>query len=61
MEKLKDYIKVNNLTIEQFAVSIGKTRQSVHSWLSGSKKPDLESAVIIDNITKGKCKPKDWV
>lgn len=61
MNKLKKYIKDNNLTVAIFADKIGKTRQAVHSWVAEKGKPDLESAVIIENVTKGAVKPKDWV
>jgi len=39
----------NNLTLEQFAKEIGRTRQAVHLWEVGEKTPTIKSLIKIIN------------
>lgn len=51
---IKDYIRVNRMTIEEFATVVaGVSRQAVHRWLNGTRIPGAKTARRIYVNTNG--------
>ena len=59
--KLAQYLKEAGIRQTAFAERVGVTVQTVHHWVRGHRVPDLPSAVLIEGLTKGRVKPRDFV
>lgn len=56
---LKEYLEDKRLTYREFAEKLGIRTQSLQSVVYGSKKPSLDLAVKIEELTGGAITPKD--
>lgn len=59
--KLAKYLRGKKLTQEQFAEIAGVPGPQMSLWLSGKRKPGLESAVKIEDATGGFVNHRDWI
>jgi len=60
--KLSDYMRANRLTNAAFAEIIGSVGPSaVRKWRYGERYPRIEELVKIQQVTKGKVTPADFV
>ena len=50
IQKIKKLLKVNNLTYEQFAKQIGKSKQTVVNWFNGRGKIDIDTIEKIAQV-----------
>jgi transcriptional regulator with XRE-family HTH domain len=57
---LAEYLYCNNLTIEQFAAIIGRSKHGVHKWLNGQRKPRSAEMELIINATQGAVRADDF-
>ena len=53
---LKDWLEINNLTHEEFAVMCGCTRAAVTRWATGSRMPSPKWLKVIERKTRGQVK-----
>jgi transcriptional regulator with XRE-family HTH domain len=60
-KKLRAYLEAKRLTHEQFAEHASVPGPQVSLWLSGKRRPGLESAFKIERATGGAVKAADWV
>jgi len=56
---LRDWLKIQKLTIEEFAGSVGCTRSAASYWLSGKTRPSPRNTKTIDRITRGQVTADD--
>lgn len=57
---LSDWIKETGRTVDGFAAELGKTRQTVHRYLNGSRFPKREVIRKIETLTRGRVAASDW-
>jgi len=60
MEKLKSYMAGAKVTQKAFADMIGIHESVVSRFISGSAKPSLKTAGIIEQVTRGKVPAGCW-
>jgi len=58
--KLADYLRVNGITLEAFAKSIGRSAATVSRLARGRQKPDWTTMEAITAATSGAVKPNDF-
>lgn len=58
--KLETYLKTKAISHAEFASLIGTTQTSVTRYVNGKRRPSIEMIDMIDRITKGKVKMRDW-
>jgi len=58
--KLKKYLHRQGLTQEQFAVLARVPGPQVSLWLSGRRRPGLDSAFKLEQATGGAVRAADW-
>jgi DNA-binding XRE family transcriptional regulator len=59
--KLKDYLEQSHQPVAEFAKKIGASRQAVYVFLGDGKKPSLEVAVRIEQVTGGLVPVESWL
>lgn len=61
--KLKDWMKENRYTQTHFATLMNPpvTISQLNSWIHGRSIPLLPRAIEIQQLTKGRVKPSDWI
>lgn len=59
--KLKEYLVENGIVHGFFAKKLGVASSKLSIWISGQNRPRLETILIIEQLTKGKVKPEDWI
>lgn len=58
--KLKLFRTGKGLSYREMAKLVSVAHQSIYNWESGDKRPDVDSAVKLEKVTKGKVKVTDW-
>lgn len=58
---LAQYMAEKDLTDEQVAAAIGRSRVSVTRYRNGKMRPDWRAAEAIAKFTKGQVTPNDWL
>lgn len=56
---LKEYLEEHRLTYREFAEKLGIRLQSLQGVVYGTRKPSLDLAVKIEELTGGEITPKD--
>lgn len=56
---LKEYLEEKRLTYREFAEKLGIRTQSLQTIVYGKRKPSLDLAVKIQELTEGAITPKD--
>lgn len=59
--KLADYLRANTITDQEFADRIGRDRTTVLRWRTGATTPDLQTVLLIGELTAGAVQPQDFV
>lgn len=57
---LKDYLLKNGIKAKEFGESINLSKPHMYAILRGARKPSLELAVLIEEITSSEVRPKDF-
>ena len=57
---LADYLKANNLTLEQFGRRIDRSAATISRIARGLHKPDWPTMETIERATKGAVQPNDF-
>lgn len=60
-QKLADHLRKTGMTQLEFAELAGVPGPQVSMWLSGRRRPGLESAFKIERATGGKVRATDWL
>jgi transcriptional regulator with XRE-family HTH domain len=60
MERLKKWLKENNITGAQFAEKLGVAQSAVSMWLTGERFPSRENIQKIVELTGGEVQPNDF-
>lgn len=50
---LQQYLKTNNLRVEDAAKKFKTTPQNIYNWVNGRNKPSYHSMMIVDKATDG--------
>ena len=50
---LRDYLKKHNISVAEFATTLGVAYENVFRWCDGSRKPRLKTMLKIVEITRG--------
>lgn len=58
---LAEYLQLNNLTHEEFALRSGVPRPTVTRLVKPGARPDWKNIEAIQKATGGKVSPNDWV
>jgi len=58
--KLIEYLKLERYTSTYFAKLCDVSKQQFSNWTKGKTMPRKETILKIQELTKGKVKPKDW-
>ena len=58
---LAEYFEITGLRKGFFAQKINVPKQTLSTWITGKKKPRIETIMKIEEATGGKVKPKDWI
>lgn len=58
--KLATYLKRSKRSVTEFAEAIGADRARVYRWMKGTRRPDLDSAFIIERETRGAVPAVSW-
>lgn len=58
--RLKEYLKVNDLTYADFASRLGVTEGAVRYWASGERLPNRAAMAKIVKATNGDVMPNDF-
>lgn len=61
MDKLKQWLKDNNISSDELAKSLKVSIEAVYKWMSGERKPDTENMNAIFLLTKGVVTPNDFI
>ncbi len=59
--KLADWLAQTGTTITEFANAIGEDVSTCHNWMTGRRNPRAAALAKIDEATKGKVRPADFV
>lgn len=59
--RLSDYLTQNNITDAVFAEKIGVTRQAVHRYRNGGRRPDWATMAAIVRETNDAVTPDDFL
>lgn len=57
---LADYLRTAELSNSAFAGMIGVSQVTVHRWIKGTRFPDKETILRIEDATGRMVKPADW-
>lgn len=60
MERLKQWLKENNITGAQFAEMLGVAQSAVSMWLTGERFPSRKNIQKIAEYTGGEVQPNDF-
>jgi transcriptional regulator with XRE-family HTH domain len=58
--RLDVYLSLHDLSVAEFAKSVGMTRQGVHLLVRGKRRPRLETLQKIAAVTSGKVGVQDF-
>jgi transcriptional regulator with XRE-family HTH domain len=58
---LAEYLKKNGTLKKYFAEQIGVKDNQLSRWLTGRSIPCLETAIMIEDVTKGQVTCRDWL
>lgn len=59
--RLIDYLKTRNITVAEFAATIGEAENTVRKIVYGQRQPSLPLAVKISEATGGETPPSDLI
>ena len=64
--KLSEYMKLNNISIQDLAKAVGVTRQAVYNWNKNPREksfclPKIETMAEIAKFTNNEVKPRDFL
>ena len=57
---LKDYLIKKGIPIKDFGKTLNLSRPHIYALVRGGKKPSLELAVLIEEITEREVSPRDF-
>jgi DNA-binding transcriptional regulator YiaG len=58
---LSEFKAKNGLTLTELAAQLGRPVSTVHSWISGARRPDWNSVARIEILTQGEVLASDFV
>ena len=58
--KLVEYMKKNKLTIYELSKFLDVPYNTLHGWLRGRRRPELDMAINIELLTKSVVRCIDW-
>jgi predicted transcriptional regulator len=58
--ELRDFLNKHEMTVEDLATIMGKTRRTIHNWLMTPELMPMSAKLVIRSINKGDMKI-DWV
>lgn len=58
---LSEFKVARGLSLTALAALLGKPVSTVHSWLSGARRPDWDSLAVIQHATGGAVTANDFV
>jgi plasmid maintenance system antidote protein VapI len=58
---LKDYLIKKGIPIKDFGKTLNLSKPHIYALVRGCKKPSLELAVIIEEVTENEVKPRDFI
>jgi|TARA_Y100000033_G_C2750379_1_gene113536 hypothetical protein len=61
MDKLKNWIKENNMSVYRFAKECDVAGSVAHRWTTGDCRPSLENCAVIARVTDGQVTANDFV
>lgn len=61
MDKLREWLNANDISVSAFAQRCGVTRGAVHAWLQGRAAPNRTRMAIVARETDGAVSAEDWV
>lgn len=59
--RLSEYVRENGLKYSFLAEKLGLTREYLYKIQTGERRPSLEVAIMIEDFTGGKVKPRDFI
>lgn len=59
--KLKEWLEKNNVSQQEFAEHLGKSKSAICRYLNGSRTPNVETIVAISTITEEQVTVNDWM
>lgn len=60
MNKIKIYIKKQQITVKEFASTIGVRRETIYKYINNSRTPSPKTMRKIVEVTNGKIQPNDF-
>ena len=57
---LDEFFKTEAVSRADFAASLQKSPVTVTRWLNGTRFPDRETILLIEEKTRGLVRPADW-
>lgn len=58
---LAEWMKTEGKTMDFVAKSLGTSRQSVHTWVSGRNAPRIYYALAVEVLSEGKVPVESWL
>lgn len=58
--KLKEWLKKNKMPVIEFSEMLYTNRSTVYHWLNGKYRPNPHFTKLVENVTEGAVKEKDW-
>lgn len=58
--QLSDWMTKNSVTVIKLAQMLRTERCTIYAWLKGRNKPSPHFNALLEEITKGAVKLKDW-
>jgi DNA-binding transcriptional regulator YdaS (Cro superfamily) len=58
---LKDYLAKRGMTLTALALKLGRPISTVHSWVTGERRPNWAHVAEIERVTGGSVRAKDFV
>jgi len=58
---LREYIRLRELTLAEFAAQLGRSETTVVRWLNGTRKPRHDDMLEVYRVTEGAVTPDDLV
>lgn len=60
-QKMREWIKTQRFTHKTMSENLGITVQTMRNLIGGAFIPGLKLAVLIELLTKGEIKARDWI
>lgn len=60
MKSLKSYMRKNKLSNAKMADKLGVHYRLIYNWSRGASRPRVETAILLERITKGEVSVYSW-